>query len=112
MDFKQVWLYTGEPYLAFKIDGEFQYPLDEWTDVPPPEGIYQPFYFNGNEWIGSTREEWLTTLPDNQVEAPSESDELNTQLIMNDLEHNLKIEMLEQDIANLTSKLLELQGGN
>lgn len=76
MDFKQVWLYTGEPYLAFKIDGEFQYPLDEWTDVPVPEGIYQPFYFNGNEWIGSTKEEYESTLPKEE-----EVKDMNTELI-------------------------------
>ena len=59
MNFKQVYLYDGTPFLAFENeDGEYEYPKDEWTETPPPEGIYSPFYFNGNEWVGSTKEEW------------------------------------------------------
>lgn len=59
MHFKQVYLYDGTPFLAFENeDGEYEYPKDEWTETPPPEGIYSPFYFNGNEWVGSTKEEW------------------------------------------------------
>lgn len=114
MEFKQVWLYTGEPYLAFKIDGEFQYPLDEWTEVSPPEGIYSPFYYNGNEWVGSTREEWLETLPgeeETENHKPDELDALNMQLIKNDLEHNNEIKALKQDIANLTKQMLGSEGG-
>lgn len=56
---KVVYLYDGTPYMVYKDeDGEYQYPDDEWTEVPPPDGIYSPFYYNGNEWIGATREEW------------------------------------------------------
>lgn len=59
MDFKQVFLYDGTPYLAYKDEeGEYQYPEEAWTETPPPEGIYSPFFFNGNEWIGVTKEEW------------------------------------------------------
>lgn len=59
MDFKQVFLYNGVPYLAFSDrEGGYLYPTENWTETPPPEGIYTPFYFDGNEWIGSTREEW------------------------------------------------------
>lgn len=112
MNFKQVYLYDGTPFLAYKgEDGEYQYPLNEWTETPPPDGIYSPFYFNGNEWIGATREEWLGTLPKQELDNPNSNDFLNTQLLSNDLEHNSKIESLQQDIANLTAQLLELQGG-
>ena len=56
--FKQIYLYDGTPYLAFENEeGEYQYPEEAWTETPPPDGIYSPFYFNGDEWIGSTREE-------------------------------------------------------
>jgi|SRR5699024_10793538 len=111
--FKQVYLYDGTPYLAFKNeDGEYQYPNDEWTEVPPPEGIYSPFYFNGNEWIGSTREEWLESLPgDEENIIPNDNDFLNAQLISNDIEHNEKINELQEDIANLTAELLKIKGG-
>lgn len=110
--FKQVFLYDGTPYLAFVNDeGEYDYPEEEWTEVTPPEGIYSPFYFNGNEWVGATKEEWLGTLPKQELDNPDSNDLLNAQLLSNDLEHNSKIDGLQQDIANLTAQLLELQGG-
>lgn len=112
MKFKQVYLYDGTPFLAFKNkDGEYQYPLDEWTETPPPERIYSPFYFNGNEWVGATKEEYESYKPETEASVPNSNDFLNTQLLSNDLEHNSKIEGLQQDIANLTAQLLELQGG-
>ena len=56
---KIVYLYDGTPFIVeLNDEGEYVYPKDEYTEVAPPEGIYQPFYYDGNEWIGSTKEEW------------------------------------------------------
>lgn len=111
MDFKQVFLYDGTPYLAFRNeDGEYDYPEEAWTEVTPPEGIYSPFYFNGNEWVGSTKEECESNQDKPAIE-PKDTDFLNAQLISNDIEHNAKIEALQQDIANLTNELLKMKGG-
>ena len=75
MDFKQVFLYDGTPYLAFlNNDGEYDYPEEAWTEIAPPEGIYSPFYFNGNEWIGSTKEEFEATLPGKEPYVPNISE--------------------------------------
>ena len=75
MDFKQVFLYDGTPYLAFVNDeGEYDYPEEAWTEVSPPEGIYSPFYFNGNEWVGATREEYEATLPGKEPYVPNISE--------------------------------------
>ena len=110
-----VYLYDGTPYMVYKDEeGEYQYPDDEWTEVSPPEGIYSPFYFNGNEWIGSTREEWLETLPkeeETENDKPDELDALNMRLIKNDLDHTKEIQALKQDIANLTKQMLGSEGG-
>lgn len=65
--FKQVFLYDGTPYLAYKgEDGEYQYPEEAWTETPPPEGIYSPFYFDGNKWVGATKEEWESSKTDEE----------------------------------------------
>ena len=75
MDFKQVFLYDGTPYLAFVNDeGEYDYPEEAWTEVVPPEGIYSPFYFDGNEWVGSTKEEFEATLPGKEPYVPNISE--------------------------------------
>lgn len=69
--FKQVFLYNGTPYLAYmNEDGEYDYPQDEWTDVAPPEGIYSPYYFDGNEWVGATKEEWESHRPEKEPHIP------------------------------------------
>lgn len=61
---KIVYLYDGTPFIVdLNVEGEYVYPNDEYTEVPPPEGIYQPFYYDGNEWIGTSKEEWESNLP-------------------------------------------------
>lgn len=108
---KIVYLYDGTPFIVeLNDEGEYVYPNDEYTELPPPEGIYQPFYYDGNEWIGTSKEDWESNLSKPPI-MPSDNDFLNAQLISNDIEHNAKIEALQQDIANLTSELLEMKGG-
>ena len=133
MNFKQVYLYDGTPYLAFEDEeGEYQYPNDEWTEVAPPEGIYSPFYFNGNEWIGSTKEEYEATLPKEEIPQPSASELMmaSTQMqvaessfqlretqqklaetMMDNAEKDKRLESLEQQQAQVLLELAEIKGG-
>ena len=123
MDFKQVFLYDGTPYLAYKSeDGEYDYPEESWTEVAPPEGIYSPFYFNGNEWIGATREEYEATLPEKEPIEPKVLEMMVSQLQLQvmignkktkELEDKLKVS--EQTLADAVLKITELEnkiGGN
>ena len=120
--FKQVYLYDGTPYLAFKNeDGEYQYPNDEWTEVPPPEGIYSPFYFNGNEWVGATKEEW-EAMQERPPLTPKAIELLVAQLQMQVMigdkktkELEDKLEISEKTLAETVMKVAELEnkyGGN
>ncbi|MDH9161310.1 hypothetical protein PYL56_08005 [Staphylococcus succinus] len=61
---KVVYLWkNGSPVLVYKNeDNEYVYPIDKWTETKPPSGIHQPFYFDGNQWIGNTRESWKQML--------------------------------------------------
>ena len=133
MDFKQVFLYDGTPYLAFRNeDGEYHYPNDEWTEVAPPEGIYSPFYFNGNEWVGSTKEEYEESLPKEEISQPSTSELMmaSTQMqiaessfqlretqqklaetMMDNAEKDKRLESLEQQQAQVLLELAEIKGG-
>ena len=132
--FKQVFLYDGTPYLAsLNNEGEYDYPNDEWTDVAPPEGIYSPFYFNGNEWIGSTKEEYEESLPKEEPIQPSASELMmaSTQMqvaessfqlrdtqkklaqsILESAEKDKRIETLEQQQAQILLELAEMKGAN
>lgn len=132
--FKQVFLYDGTPYLAFKNEeGEYDYPEEAWTEVAPPEGIYSPFYFNGNEWVGSTKEEFEESLPKEEISQPSASELMmaSTQMqvaessfqlrdtqkqlaqsILENVEKDKRIETLEQQQAQILLELTEMKGAN
>ena len=132
MDFKQVFLYDGTPYLAFaNEDGEYDYPKEAWTEVAPPEGIYSPFYFNGNEWVGSTKEEYEKSLPKEEISQPSTSELMmaSTQIqvaessfqlrdtqkqlaqsMLDIAEKDERIKQLEEQQAQILLELVELKG--
>ena len=122
---KVVYLYDGTPYMVYKDeDGEFQYPDDEWTEVSPPEGIYSPFYFNGNEWIGTSKEEWEL----NNITDPTPNDlklmvsNLQKQLVMSNLNMSKMsqvnmtqtndIKELKEQLANVVLELTKLKNGS
>ena len=122
---KVVYLYDGTPYLAFKDDeGEYQYPKDEWTETPPPEGIYSPFYYNGNEWVGTSKEEWEL----NNITDPTPNDlklmvsNLQKQLVMSNLNMSKMsqvnmtqtndIKELKEQLANVVLELTKLKNGS
>ena len=130
--FKQVFLYDGTPYLAFTNDeGEYDYPEESWTEVAPPEGIYSPFYFNGNEWVGATKEEYEELLPKEEAPQPSTSELMmaSTQMqvaessfqlrdtqkqlaqsMLDVAEKDKRIEQLEEQQAKILLELAEMKG--
>ena len=131
---KVVYLYDGTPYMVYKDEeGEYQYPIDEWTEVSPPEGIYSPFYFNGNEWVGSTKEEYEELLPKEEAPQPSTSELMmaSTQMqvaessfqlrdtqkqlaqsMLEGAEKDKRIETLEQQQAQILLEITEMKGVN
>lgn len=132
--FKQVFLYDGTPYLAFVNDeGEYDYPEEAWTEVAPPEGIYSPFYFNGNEWVGATKEEYKESLPKEEIAQPSTSELMmaSTQIqvaessfqlrdtqkqlaqsMLENAEKDKRLETLEEQQAQILLELTEMKGAN
>ena len=122
---KIVYLYDGTPYMVYKDEeGEYQYPNDEWTEVSPPELIYSPFYFNGNEWIGTSKEE----LELNNITDPTPNDlklmvsNLQKQLVMSNLNMSKMsqvnmtqtndIKELKEQLANVVLELTKLKNGS
>ena len=122
---KVVYLYDGTPYMVYKDEeGEYQYPNDEWTEISPPEGIYSPFYFNGNEWIGTSKEEWEL----NNITDPTPNDlklmvsNLQKQLVMSNLNMSKMsqvnmtqtndIKELKEQLANVVLELTKLKNGS
>lgn len=90
--FKQIYdKSNGNPILIESdVNGNYIYDEFLYTEVEPPSELYEPRYFNGNEWLGSSKEEWEQN---NQVETipPNEIDELKQ-----------RIEELENKVKELT----------
>lgn len=108
--YKQVYLYDGTPFLAFKDeDGEYQYPEESWTETPPPDGIYRPFYFNGNEWIGATREEWEANQGDEEKEPyiPSANEYMLAQTQMQVAESSSQLRDSQNKVADSMLEIAE-----
>lgn len=111
--FKQVFLYDGTPYLAFTNDeGEYDYPEESWTEVAPPEGIYSPFYFNGNEWIGATKEEYEATLPGKDPYVPSNGQMQLAQTQIQLAKTAVQIQKTQNQLADAMLEIAKLKGEN
>lgn len=119
---KVVYLYDGTPYIVeLNKDGEYDYPDEGWTLTPPPEGIYQPFYFNGDEWIGVSKAEWEANLTKPPIE-PKVLEMMVSQLQLQVMIGNKKtialedkLKITEQTLADTVMKVAELEnkiGGN
>lgn len=122
---KIVYLYDGTPFIVdMNKEGEYVYPNDEYTEVKPPEGIYQPFYYDGNEWIGTSKEEWEL----NNITEPTPDDlklmvsNLQKQLVMSNLNMSKMsqvnmtqtndIKELKEQLANVVLELTKLKNGS
>ena len=81
---------------------------EQFTDVQPPNGLYEPIHFDGDKWIGTPYEEWVKHQPKEDVEAiPDEKDEIIATLSIQLLQTETKILSIQEDIANLTRQFLE-----
>src|SRR5699024_5271326 len=122
---KIVYLYDGTPYMVYKDEeGEYQYPDDEGTEVSPPEGIYSPFYFNGNEWIDKSKEEWEhnknTNAAPNDIKLMVSN--LQKQLVISNLNMSKMSQVnmtqtndnkeLKEQLANVVLELTKLKNGS
>lgn len=117
---KIYYLYDGRSFLG--IDGEV--PDEDFTEIAPPPGLYEPLKFNGNEWIGTSKEEWEL----NNITDPTPNDlklmvsNLQKQLVMSNLNMSKMsqvnmtqtndIKELKEQLANVVLELTKLKNGS
>lgn len=102
-------VYKSENGSPIIIDETTEYNF-EWTETPPPEGIYSPFYFNGVEWIGNSKEEFEESNPINPYEPSTTETELaNTQMEL--FKAKVAIEQLRKENADIIKEIVILKGG-
>ncbi|WP_342610270.1 hypothetical protein [Staphylococcus hsinchuensis] len=82
---------------------------EQYTEIQPPNGLYQPIHFDGGEWVGTPYEEWKKSQPpsdapeNESLKKDREIAELSMQLIQSKEE----FEQLKNEMASLTLKMLE-----
>ncbi|MDG0821323.1 hypothetical protein M4L38_00900 [Staphylococcus equorum] len=74
--FKQIYdREDGRPKLI-ESDSEGNFNIDEflYTENAPSSDLHEPMYFNGNEWISATKEEYEESLPEKEPHIPKVSE--------------------------------------
>lgn len=85
-----------------------EFDTELYTEVQPPSELYQPIYFDGNEWIGTQYEDWKKNQPEIEDEIIiDEKDEIIADLSVQLLEAQSSIKNIEKDVANLSIMILE-----
>ena len=133
--FKQIYnREDGKPKLIeSNEEGVFNFDKFIYTDIAPTSDLYEPMYFDGSEWIGSTKEEYEATLPKEEIPQPSASELMmastqmqvaessfqlrNTQKqlaqsMLEGAEKDKRIETLEQQQAQILLEITEMKGVN
>lgn len=82
---------------------------EQYTEIQPPNGLYQPIHFDGKEWIGTPYEEWKKQQI--ETEPPKKDDETHKDQIIADLSLELlktqeELKDVRKDISDLTIQLL------
>ena len=133
--FKQIYnREDGKPKLIeSNEEGVFNFDKFIYTDIAPTSDLYEPMYFDGSEWIGSTKEEYEESLPKEEIPQPSASELMmastqmqvaessfqlrNTQKqlaqsMLDVAEKDKRIETLEEQQAQILLELTEMKGVN
>lgn len=107
-DMKVVYLWkNGQQVLVFSNnDGEYVYPEEKWTEQKPPTGIYAPFYYDGQKWVGQSKEDFEKNVEVPEVE-PDDKDVIIANLSEQLLNTQLEIENVKKDMATVLKLLLE-----
>lgn len=93
-------------------EGESVYPDFEYTEIPVPDGLYQPFYFDvsQNKWVGTSKEDF-----EKQHQPGEEVVDIKDQMIMELTtqlaETKSKVESMETAFVDLTEQVASIQGG-
>ncbi|MGO2834558.1 MAG: hypothetical protein ACTIBX_10685 [Staphylococcus saprophyticus] len=110
---EQVYLYDGTPFLLYKNENdEYVYPSKEWTEIPPPNGIYSPFYFDGEKWIGTKQEDWVNKANVEEKYQPTNAEITLGQSQLQIAKYSFRINKLEKMLGDALLEIAKLKGEN
>lgn len=117
---KQIYLYDGNGVFAGSqmIDNDTEMPANS-TDIAPASGLYQPATFDGTQWVGVSREDWLASNPDDIPNYPTSQDKIIASLTAQTADAIQQAQLaqkanaaLTEKVADLTEKINALQEGS
>ncbi|MCH8673944.1 hypothetical protein [Staphylococcus lugdunensis] len=110
---KVVYLWkNGQQVLVYQNEeGEYVYPEEKYTEEQPPQGIYAPFYYDGQKWVGQSKEDFENTLKKDDMTV-DEKDALIADLTIQVAGMNSKLEENNAVVSNLMVQVAQLQGGH
>lgn len=98
----------GKPSLIYlNSEGVFEFDEFIYTEVIPPSDIYEPKYFDGDQWVGATREEWLESLPEEEPQLPDQSILQMAQTQMQVAESSYQLRDTQKQLANSMLEIAE-----
>ncbi|QKQ05987.1 hypothetical protein HSZ49_09155 [Staphylococcus saprophyticus] len=83
-----------------------------YTDVQPPNGLYQPIHFDGNEWVGTPYDEWLANQPKEEPSEPDPLQKATANLQMQLMKSNIAQLQLQKQNAQMMLEITKLKGDN
>lgn len=108
---KQIYFYDGQKVFDHSelVDADAKVPANA-TEVRPADGLYEPRTFNGTEWVGVSREEWLKNRPEQEPLEPSAQDKMIADLTKQLAKATQTATAAQSSVAELTKKVAELKG--
>ena len=103
--YKQIWLYDGTEILLesrTEYDEDvsteiFDYP-DQYTEIKPQDGLYEPIFFDGEKWVGTDKEVWEDEHPQENIDLGINIEDvilMSEELLMQNADLAARIEILE-----------------
>lgn len=99
--------YDGTSYLLF--DDNEEYPEGDWTEVAPPPGIYEPYYFDGEKWIGTSREDYEKNNPPDPYK-PTHGEIQQAQTQMQLTKTAVQLQATQKELADAMQEIAKLKG--
>ncbi|RIL72720.1 hypothetical protein BUY49_02245 [Staphylococcus devriesei] len=105
-----LWKNGSSVIVYLNEDGEFDYPLENWTEIKPPDGIYAPIYFDGKNWVGQSKDDFEKSIEPTEIE-PDEKDMIIADLTVQIAKLDDKLKENNEVLSTLMLQIAELQGG-
>ncbi|MDW3868385.1 hypothetical protein QI345_11575 [Staphylococcus saprophyticus] len=98
----------GTPTL---IDSD-DFDTEQYTDIQPTNGLYQPIHFDGNQWVGTSYQEWLSNQETPTPKDPDPLEKVAANLQMQLMKSNIAQLQLQKQNAQMMMEITKLKGGN